>query len=339
MKKHFSFIVRFREWSRRARFFPNISWLPILPAGVWGIAALYLPILGGSLSPTRTWAITILIIALIAMSLIGHVVGHVAAARLLNAHIPARISVFLFGDTAQIWPYCSSSRKEMAVAIAGPLVNLVIAGLAYLVWNAQLNPYLNLSMPVIAIFNLWLVAINSAPFFPFDGGRWINTLVFRFSDGETTDFRMIVWLGFLAAVFEVGWGIFLFAQNSRYSLETGMVTIFLALLSAFGLITQPAAKQERPNIGQYKAPFQWIGAVFSGLVFLLLAAVASSLLLTNNGVEAPGVALSVEPMIEVSAQYRHSPAGTFLLTAVIQQSPIPAGVWMAGQFTPVFKIW
>ncbi len=152
MKKSFSFIVRFREWARRARFFPNISWLPILPAGVWGIEALYLPILGGSLSPTRTWAITILIVMWIAISLIGHVVGHVAAARLLNAHTPARISVFLFGDTAQLWPCSTSSRKEMVVAIAGPFVNLVIAGLAYLVWNAQLNQYLNLSMPIVAIF-------------------------------------------------------------------------------------------------------------------------------------------------------------------------------------------
>ena len=60
--------------------------------------------------------------------------------------------------------------------------------------------------------------------------------------------------------------------------------------------------------------------------------------MTNNGVEAPGVALSVEPMVEIPVQYRHQPAGTFLLTSVIQQSPIPAGVWLAGQITPVLNI-
>jgi PDZ domain-containing protein len=60
--------------------------------------------------------------------------------------------------------------------------------------------------------------------------------------------------------------------------------------------------------------------------------------MTNNGLEAPGVALSVESMVIIPAQYRHQPAGTFLLTSVIQQSPIPAGIWMIGQFTPVLNI-
>jgi PDZ domain-containing protein len=338
MKIHWSSIARLYEWSHRARFLPNISWLLVLPVSIWGIAALYLPLLGEPLSPARTWATTFLIIVLITMSLTGHVVGHTAAARLLNRAVPAKISVFLFGDAAQIWPSPFSTWKEWVVALAGPITNLVIAGLAYLVWNAQLNPYLNLSMPIVAIFNLWLAGINFAPVFPFDGGRLVNTLVFRFSDGDTTDFRMFVWLGFLAAIFELGWGLFLIAQNVRYSLETGAATIFLAVLAVWGLVTQPSVKQERPNIGQYTAGVQWMGAVFSGLVFLVLAAVASSLLLTNNGVEAPGVALSVEPMIEVSAQYRHPAAGTFLLTSVIQQSPIPAGVWVAGQFSPVLTI-
>ena len=338
MKTHGSSIARLYEWSRQARVLPNISWLLILPMSVWGIAMLYLPLLGEPLSPARTWAITFLITVLIAMSLTGHVVGHAAAARLLNMAVPARISVFLFGDAAQIWPSSFSTWKEWVVALAGPITNLVIASLAYLVWNAQLSPFLNLSMPIVAIFNLWLAMINFAPVFPFDGGRLVNTLVFRFSDGDTTDFRMFVWLGFLAAIFELGWGIFLVAQNARFSLETGTVTIFLAVLAVLGLVTQPSMKQERPNIGHYTAGVQWMGAIFSGLLFLFLAAIASSLLLTNNGVEAPGVALSVEPMIEVSAQYRHLASGTFLLTSVIQQSPIPAGVWIAGQLTPILTI-
>ena len=226
----------------------------ILPAGAWGIASVYVPILGGSLPPARTWAVTLLIVLLVGVSLIGHVLGHLLAARLLKSELPERISIFLFGDPAQVWPASPSAWKDLLVAAAGPLVNLGIAGLAYLVWNAQLNPYLNLSMPFIAIFNVWLAILNLAPVFPFDGGRIINTLVFRFSDGDTTDFRMIVWLGFLAALAELVWGVFLISQNARYSLETGLATIFLALLAAFGLITQPAVKRERPNIGRYKAP-------------------------------------------------------------------------------------
>jgi hypothetical protein len=38
---------------------------------------------------------------------------------------------------------------------------------------------------------------------------------------------------------------------------------------------------------------------FAGLLILSMLGVASSLLLTNNGLEAPGLALSVEPMVEI----------------------------------------
>jgi PDZ domain-containing protein len=66
--------------------------------------------------------------------------------------------------------------------------------------------------------------------------------------------------------------------------------------------------------------------------------IASTLLPMNDGLEAPGVTLSVEPMVRVPSQYAHQHTGTFLLTTVISQTPILAGEWLLGHLSPALKI-
>jgi len=331
-------LLQLRILSGKTWISPNISWLLILPISVWGIATVYVPILGDSLTPVQTGAVTILIVLLAAISLICHSLGHIFAARQVKADFPERISLFLFGDAAQAWPVSLSLWKEILVTLSGPFINIVLTGLAYLVWNAQLNVYLNLAMPFIAIFNAWLAIINLAPAFPFDGGRIIQAFIIQFWDAEANVSQIIVRLGLLSALAESGWGIFLITQNVRYSLATGSATILVALLSVFGIMSQHALKIEYHDEKRIKGMGRFIGYLATGLVILILAAIASSLLLTNNGIEAPGVSLSVEPMVDVPTQYRHTHPGTFLLTSVIQMSPIPAGFWMAGQFSPILTI-
>ncbi len=320
------------------RIYPHISWLVIIPVSLWAIAAVYVPILGGFITPTQTAWATFLIALLVAISILCHYLGHWVMAHLVQANIPERMPIFLFGEAAQVWPASPSLREEALIAMTGPLFILVAASLAYLTWILQHNIYLDLCMPIMAIFNAWLAIINLAPVFPFDGGRLMSAIVFKFSKNEPSDFHIIIRLGYLAALAETGWGIFLLTENTRYSLETGIITIIMALFAVLGLVQHPAMKPERQKRVGYTVLDQFLGVFCTGFVLLILAVIASSLLMTNYGVEAPGVALSVEPMVEVPAQYRHQTTGTFLLTSVLQQSPIPAGIWMLGQFIPVLKI-
>jgi PDZ domain-containing protein len=311
------------------------SWLVVLPVGVWAIATLYLPILGSFLSGLETGVVTGAIVLLSAMSLAGHILAHVYAARALGSETPPRVSLFLFGDAAQLWPVAATPWREMGVALAGPLANLLLGGLAYWIWNAQLNPLLNLSMLFGAAFNGWLVVINLTPAFPLDGGRLARAIVWEVTRQPALSARLGEWLGVLIAVALTGWGIFLIAQQTRFSWATGAVTIGFALLMLLGLRGRPAWAWDRPVPAASPHP---LGALAAGLLLIGLLLPASSLVLTNDGIEAPGLALSVEPMVEVQAPHRYRHGGTFILTSVLSQTPIVGGEWLMSKLDPAVKL-
>ncbi len=316
----------------------NLSWLIFLPAGLWALINLFLPTFGAFLTPIQTGALALLILALAAVSLVCHVLGHQLVARALGSQPPPGLTLFLFGDAAQAWPQAASDWHEMSIAAAGPAANLLIAALAYLVWNAQIDTALNLSMLFVSGFNLWLVIINLTPAFPFDGGRLLRLL---WPDSAGQGYPPAVSFGYLIATLLTGWGIFLIAQQARFSLETGTTTLLFALLILVGLRIQsasrlaPAAPSDRPVL---PVSSLLVYHLLAGLLVLLLLAVPASLVLTNNGLEAPGLALSVEPMVTVPSQYQHTHSGTFILTSVLTQTSITAGEWFLAQVYPVFKI-
>ncbi|MDR3575798.1 MAG: PDZ domain-containing protein [Anaerolineaceae bacterium] len=326
-----------RIHSARFTILLNLSWLFVLPAGCWGLINLFLPTFGAFLTPLQTAALTVLFLILAAGSLACHILGHRSVARLLGLQSPYNLTLFLFGDAAQTWPESGPAWHELAVTVAGPAANLLIAGLAYLLWNAQIDNAINLSMLFLSGFNLWLALINLTPAYPLDGGR----LAGLFWPGPGGQRRLIgVRIGYLIAVALTGWGIFLIAQRARFSLETGLTTLSFALLILFGLRIQPAVAVEGAPTGQPASATtgRLIGRLPAGLLILALLASSAALLLTNNALEAPGLALSVEPMVNVPSQYYHSHPGTFILTSVLEQTSITAGEWFLAQLDPTLKI-
>jgi len=338
MKRRWLPFLLFRIPVGEIRIGLDLSWIAILPGGVWAIAALYVPIFGGFLNASGTWAVAVLAAALAAGSLAGHLAAHRLVAHWTHNATPKTIPLLLFGDAAQAWPAAQTALDEAFIAAAGPLFNLVVAGLAYLVWNAQLTPYLNVSMPFVAFFNLWLGIVNLAPVFPLDGGRLARAILWGQWGRPDLAARMGIQPGLWAVVVMTGWGIFLIQQRDRFSLQIGILTIVMDLLFLIGLVTVRTWKWDRPVEARAESRYPALRAASSGLTILALLAVAFSLAMTNNGLETPGVALSVEPMVTVPAAYRHPVAGTFLLTSVVETSPVPVAGWVAGQLVPSFRL-
>ncbi len=315
------------------------SWLIVIPVFVWAIGAVYVPILAPFLNTLETWSVALVIAGLSWISLLGHVWAHIRAARIANSDTPAAIPIYLLGDAAQVWPASPTARREALVALAGPAIHLLLALPTYLVWDAQLNPYLNVITLFLVFFNGGLAAVNLAPFFPLDGGRLVRAIGWGLLAQPAWAGRFGRRIGIIFAAILAAWGVILIAQQARFSWSNGLGTLLFAGLILTPLLAHPGWQWNRPA-PPMPAPWSIIlvrGPV-AGLLIIGLLGFTVSLLPTNHGLEAPGIAPEVAPMVEVPAAYRHPATGRFLLTTVVSQTPITVGEWLWGQLSPVINL-
>ena len=316
----------------------GISWLVVIPAGLWVIATIYVPILGAPLNNNQAWLVSGLIVLMILISLVIHSLAHVLVSRLTGGELPRRIPQYILGDAAQVWPAGGSAGKEALIALSGPLASLILAGLAYPIWNAQFNPYLNLSSVFVGAFNALIAIINLTPAFPFDGGRILRAILWGIVRSPENSNRIGKNLGLLLSVALIGWGVFLSLQRARFSPQTSTLTLLIAGLILLELYFQPTWKWSFSEARGEPVKSLILRAGLASLLILVMLVITASLVPTNDGLEAPGIALSVEPMVKVPQQYLHSPEGTFILTTVIPQTPILAGEWAFAKLSPTVRL-
>jgi Zn-dependent protease len=160
-------------------FFVHISWLLIAALLTWTLADVFRQEL-----PDQDWSrygIMGLAAALaFFVCILLHEAGHALVARYYG--MPVRgITLFMFGGVAELGREPDSAWHEFAMAIAGPLVSLVLAigfGLAGLfgtVLNWPTPIYLVLNY--LAAINLTVLIFNMIPAFPLDGGRVLRSVL------------------------------------------------------------------------------------------------------------------------------------------------------------------
>jgi Lon-like protease len=312
------------------------SMILLTPLTLWIIAAVYVPVEGTGFTGFQPWGITAVILSFMYISLSLHSLAHIAVAGNSRAKI---IYLSPLGDPAQSQPAELTTGREALTALAGPLVQCVLAGVFYLLWDLQINAFINVVTPFLIFFNLGLAAINLAPVFPFDGGRIMRATIWKLvgHPGASTKLGGRLGWGFCAGL--AAWSVFLFAQHDRSSAETAGATLFVAILTVISLAFHPTRPWEKPEpdarINKYSLALRITAAV---LLILPLAAVTLSLLPLNQGLEAPGFTASVEPMVQLPAEYRHDSAGSLILLTVIPQAPIIAGEWAYAHFDHTIRL-
>lgn len=147
----------------------------------------------------------VIFISLLFFCVLLHEFGHVFAAARYGIKTPD-ITLWPFGGIASLERIPEKPIEELIVAIAGPLVNVVIAAvlLAYLGFTTvEAESLLKIEDPHTSMIvklagaNIFLVLFNLIPAFPMDGGRVLRALLAtRFGFARATELAAMVGQGF-----------------------------------------------------------------------------------------------------------------------------------------------
>lgn len=156
------------------------SWLLIAALIVWSLSTSYFPeALPGE---TATLYTVLGIIAMLGMfvSLILHELSHSLVARSYGLKVGG-ITLFIFGGVAELEEEPHDPKSEFLIAIAGPLMSLLLAALFYgasMLSDAQSGASLaGAVFGYLGLINLVLAVFNMVPAFPLDGGRVLRAVI------------------------------------------------------------------------------------------------------------------------------------------------------------------
>jgi Zn-dependent protease/predicted transcriptional regulator len=156
----------------------NWSWLVIFALIVWSLAAGVFPSQNPGLSDGAYLAMAIVAALLFFASLLLHELGHAWQARREGMEIDG-ITLWLFGGVSQFKTRFPSAGAEFRIAVAGPLVSLVL-GVGYvLLALAGLPSAVDGVVAWLGYINLALLVFNLIPALPLDGGRVLRAALWR----------------------------------------------------------------------------------------------------------------------------------------------------------------
>jgi len=162
----------------------------------------------------------ILSTVLFSASVLAHELSHALVARRRGLEVEG-ITLFLFGGATETVTEAASSSDEFAVTAAGPLTNLILAVLFWLV--AYGSRHLGWAAPAyvageIAWLNVLLGGFNLLPGSPLDGGGLVEAVVWRVTGDRLRAARIAASAGELLGVLLLTAGLFeLFGVSDQTS--------------------------------------------------------------------------------------------------------------------------
>ncbi len=186
----------------------NWSWVVIFGLICWSLAAIVFPDSSPGLSDAAYIAMAAIGAILFFTSLLLHELGHAVVARREGMEIDG-IVLWLFGGVAKFKGLFPSAGAELRIAIAGPLVSLVIGISMLTLAAAPLPDAVDGVVAWLGSINLLLLAFNMLPALPLDGGRVFRALAWKRTGDFTKATRIAGTIGRGFGQVMVGGGIIL----------------------------------------------------------------------------------------------------------------------------------
>jgi Zn-dependent protease/predicted transcriptional regulator len=125
---------------------------------------------------------SVIFLLLLFACVVAHEFGHILMARHFGIKTPD-VTLLPIGGVANMERIPEDPWQELPVALAGPLVNVAIAGVLMFFGKLAFADFASIDLataplvPRLALVNISLVAFNLVPAFPMDGGRVLRALL------------------------------------------------------------------------------------------------------------------------------------------------------------------
>jgi len=126
------------------------------------------------------WGIGLAVALGLFAGIVLHELGHSVMAIRFGYSIDS-ITLWIFGGIASLSAMPEDWKQELAIAIAGPVVSVVLGGLCYVAFTLVPVgiPTARFVLGYLAVLNVVLAVFNMLPGFPMDGGRVLRALLAR----------------------------------------------------------------------------------------------------------------------------------------------------------------
>lgn len=210
------------------------SWLLVVFALIWFVGDHLFTIT--SVSRTAATLLAAVTVLLFFVSIVGHELGHAFTAQRAGLKVEG-IELWLFGGFAKLSESPRTPGEELRIAVAGPVVSLMLAilflggallvdptGLSNAATGDNADPWVAIAV-LIGTLNLAVLVLNLLPAYPLDGGRIARALAWKLTGDPHRATRVAATTGQA-----IGFG--LFAAGTVVALQTGSAAdgISIALL-------------------------------------------------------------------------------------------------------------
>ncbi len=209
---------------------------------VWTLAGQVLPALVPDQPQSAYWLVSLIAALLFYASLLSHEMGHAVVAMRLGVKVDG-ITLWIFGGVARLHGDAPAPGAEVKIAVAGPVVSLVLAilfaAVTFALDTTSGPPLVEGGSAWLAASNAMLLVFNLIPAFPLDGGRLLRAWLWQRSGDRYRATSSAARLGRICSFLLMGLGLLaLFVQGAL----SGLWLIFL------GWFLMSAARSEESQV-------------------------------------------------------------------------------------------